>query len=97
MAMAFQNLIDTIVVQPTGYKKPYEIDVYGRESAYLGINLFPAGAKSLEKILIDEGVSAEDRVAALSANSRGQVQRGNTCQEVRSKPAAVLFMATEAL
>jgi ribosomal protein L31E len=28
---------------------------------------------------------------------RGQVQRGNTCQEVRSKPAAVLFMATEAL
>jgi hypothetical protein len=29
--------------------------------------------------------------------ARGQVQRGNTRQEVRSKPSAVLFMATEAL
>jgi hypothetical protein len=28
---------------------------------------------------------------------RGQVQRGNTCQEVRSKPSAVLFTATKAL
>jgi len=29
--------------------------------------------------------------------ARGQVQRGNTCQEVRIEPSAVLFTATEAL
>jgi site-specific DNA recombinase len=77
IVMAFQNLIDTIVVHPTGYKQPYEIEVYGRESAYLGINLFPPG-KPLEEILIEEGVSVEHRAAAISANARGQVQRGNT-------------------
>jgi hypothetical protein len=76
IVMAFQNLIDTIVVQPTHYKQPYEVDVYGRESAYLGINLFPPG-RSMEEILIDEAVSVEHR-AAIAANARGQVQRGNT-------------------
>jgi hypothetical protein len=38
-----------------------------------------------------------ERTNRAAPRARGQVQRGNTCQEVRSKPFAVLFMATEAL
>jgi hypothetical protein len=93
IVMAFQNLIDTIVVHPTGYKQPYEIDVYGRESAYLGINLFPAG-KSVEEILVEEGVSPEHRAAALAANGRGQVQRGNTRQQLHLEPLGRSFHAS---
>lgn len=71
--MAFRNLIDTIVVQPTGYKKGYEIDVFGRKSAYAGINPFQT-RRSMEEILIDEAVSEKDR-AAISAHLTGQVRQ----------------------
>jgi len=79
IVMVFQNLIDTIVVQPTAERAPYEIDVYGRPGAHLGINLFPS-MRSMEEILTDEAVSTKNRAAALQANLIGQVQRGNTCQ-----------------
>ena len=70
IVMAFQNLIDTIVVQPTAERAGYEIDVFGRKSAYRGIELFKA-RRSMEEVLIEEAVSAEDR-AAIAAN--------NTCR-----------------
>src|SRR6266516_3971451 len=37
---AFHNLIERIVVHPTGYREPYEISVYGRLSAIVGVDLF---------------------------------------------------------
>jgi site-specific DNA recombinase len=77
--MAFQNLIDTIVVQPTPERAGYIIDVFGRPSAHLGIEMYPAAKLSMEKILLDEAVSVEHR-AAITATGRGQVQRGNTCR-----------------
>jgi hypothetical protein len=79
IVMAFQNLIDTVVVQPTPERADYVIDVYGRPSAHLGINLFPS-MRSMEEILSDEAVSAKYRAAAIPANRIGQVQHGNTCQ-----------------
>jgi site-specific DNA recombinase len=72
---AFRNLMDSIVVQPTGYRQPYVVDAYGRLSAIMGVNLFPT-ARSGAEIVAEEGVSA----AAIPATKTGQVQRGNTCQ-----------------
>jgi site-specific DNA recombinase len=95
VVIAFQNLIDCIVVQPTGYREGYVVDVYGRKSAIMGIDLFPA-KRSTEEILTGEGVSPAAR-AAILANQRGQVQRGNTCREVRVEPSTVLFMVKDAL
>jgi site-specific DNA recombinase len=40
--VAFQNLVDSVVVHPTGKRMPYEASVHGRLSAMLGIDLFPA-------------------------------------------------------
>jgi site-specific DNA recombinase len=71
---AFHNLMDSIVVQPTGYRQPYVVDAYGRLSAIMGVDLFPT-ARSGEEIVAAEGVSR----AVNSANQPGQVQRGNTC------------------
>jgi site-specific DNA recombinase len=89
---AFRNLMDSIVVQPTGYRQPYIVDAYGRLSAIMGVNLFPK-ARSGEEIVAEEGV----RSAVISANQTGQVQRGNTCREVRVEPSTVLFMVKDAL
>jgi hypothetical protein len=72
---AFRNLLDCIVVQPTGYRQPYVVDAYGRLSAIMGANLFPTG-RSGEQIVAEEGVKFAS--AALAANASGQVQRGNT-------------------
>jgi len=74
---AFRNLLDCIVVQPTGYRQPYVVDAYGRLSAIMGVNLFPT-VRSGQEILQEEGVTVAS--AALAANHSGQVQRGNTCQ-----------------
>jgi site-specific DNA recombinase len=72
--MAFRNVVDSIVVHPTGYRKPYEISIYCRVSAIMGgVELFPA-TRSNAEILQSEGVS----LAAIPANPGGQVQRGNT-------------------
>jgi site-specific DNA recombinase len=88
--MAFRNLIDVIVVQPTAERAPYEIDVFGRVSAYLGIEMYPAATLSMEKLLTDEAVSADNR-AAIAANSSGQVQRGNTWRTSRPSAARHSF------
>jgi len=70
---AFRNLMDCIVVQPTGYREGYVVDAYGRLSAIMGIDLFPT-MRSAEEILISEGVNSAVKTTSLS----GQVQRGNT-------------------
>jgi site-specific DNA recombinase len=72
---AFRNLVDCIVVQPTGYRQPYVVDAYGRLSAVMGVNLFPT-VRSSQEIIEEEGVTSAS--AALAANHSGQVQRGNT-------------------
>jgi hypothetical protein len=89
---AFRNLMNSIVVQPTGYRQPYVVDAYGRLSAIMGVNLFPT-ARSGEEIVAEEGV----RSAVISANAAGQVQRGNTCRELHREGPAVLFMGCDAL
>jgi hypothetical protein len=70
---AFRNLMDSIVVQPTGYRQPYVVDAYGRLSAIMGVDLFPK-SRSNDEILAQEGTKS----AALTSNEGGQVQRGNT-------------------
>jgi len=54
---AFRNVIDSIVVHPTGKRMPYEVDAYGRLSAIMGIDLFPVG-RSGEEIIAAEGLPA---------------------------------------
>jgi site-specific DNA recombinase len=58
---AFHNLIDSVVVHPTGYREPYEVTVYGRLSAIMGVDLFPT-MRSNREILAEEGVSCGDNV-----------------------------------
>jgi hypothetical protein len=72
---AFRNVLDCIVIQPTGYRQPYVVDAYGRLSAIMGVNLFPT-ARSGQEIVAEEGL----RSTVNSANQTGQVQRGNTCR-----------------
>jgi hypothetical protein len=88
---AFRNVLDCLVVRPTGYRKPYVVDAYGRLSAIMGVNLFPT-ARSGEEIVAEEGL----RSAVISANVAGQVQRGNTCRELHRERPAVLFMGCDA-
>jgi site-specific DNA recombinase len=58
--LAFHNMIDSIVVHPTEYRAPYEVSVYGRLSAMLGVDLFPT-ARSNAEILAAEGFSRADK------------------------------------
>jgi hypothetical protein len=81
-----------IGLQPAGDGAQWNMDAYGRFSAIMGINLFPT-ARSGEEIVAEEGV----RSAVISANVAGQVQRGNTCRELRRERPAVLFMGCDAL
>ena len=54
---AFRNLIDSVIVQPTGKCKPYEIDLYTRISAIMGdVDLFPK-TRSAEEIVAAERLS----------------------------------------
>ena len=76
--IGLRNIMDSIVVIPTGYRKSYVIDMYGRHSARMGgVEMFPT-MRSAQEILSEEGVSS----ASISSNSGGQVQRGNTWREV---------------
>jgi site-specific DNA recombinase len=52
--LAFANVIDSVVVHPTGKGAPYEISLYARLSAITGLDLFPAG-RSLKEVLEAEG------------------------------------------
>jgi hypothetical protein len=54
--MAFGNIIDSIVVHPTGYDAPYDISLYARLSALVGIDLFPT-PRTNEQIVAAEGFS----------------------------------------
>jgi site-specific DNA recombinase len=54
--MAFGNIIDSIIVHPTGKGLPYEISLYARISAIIGVDLFPA-RRSHEEIVAAEGLS----------------------------------------
>jgi hypothetical protein len=55
---AFRNMIDRIVVhQVEG--RDYEVSVYGRPSALMGVNLFPP-MRSPREILREEGVTRSD-------------------------------------
>jgi hypothetical protein len=54
--MAFGNIIDSIIVHPTGKAKPYDISLYARLSAVMGeFNLFPT-TRSNEEIVAAEGL-----------------------------------------
>jgi hypothetical protein len=53
--MAFGNIIDSIIVHPTGKGLPYEISLYARISAIIGVDLFPA-RRSHEEIVAAEGL-----------------------------------------
>jgi len=57
--LAFHNMIDSIVVHPTAYREPYEVSVYGRLSAMLGVDLFPT-ARSNAEIIAAEGLPRSD-------------------------------------
>jgi site-specific DNA recombinase len=39
---AFRDLVDSIVVHPTGFGEPYEFTPYGRLGALMGVDLFPS-------------------------------------------------------
>jgi len=58
---AFHNLIERVVVHPTEYRAPYEVSVYGRLSAIMGVDLFPT-MRSNKEILAEEGLSCGDNV-----------------------------------
>jgi hypothetical protein len=54
--MAFGNIIDSIIVHPTGNAKPYDISLFARLSAVMGeFNLFPT-PRSNEEIVEAEGI-----------------------------------------
>jgi site-specific DNA recombinase len=57
--MAFSNIIESVIVHPTPYRAPYDISVFGRLSAIMGVDLFPT-MRSNKEILAEEGVSCGD-------------------------------------
>jgi hypothetical protein len=54
-------MIDSIAVHPIAQGEPYEVSVYGRLSAMLGVDLYPT-ARSNAEILAAEGLSRSDIV-----------------------------------
>jgi site-specific DNA recombinase len=52
--MAFGNIIDSIIVHPTDKGRPYEISLYARLSAIIGVDLFPP-RRSHQEIVAAEG------------------------------------------
>lgn len=74
---AFHNLVDSIIVHPTDKRMPYEISVYGRLSAMMGVDLFPT-MRSNAEIIAAEALPAAAIQAKLSPqgcrySSMGQV------------------------
>lgn len=53
--IAFRNLMDSIVVQPSVYGEPYVVDAFGSLAA-AGIQPFPE-TRDIQKIVAEEGVS----------------------------------------
>jgi site-specific DNA recombinase len=58
---AFRNMLDSVVVHPTEKRQPYEISIYGRLAAIMGVDLYPT-QRSTAEILSSEGVSCSDSV-----------------------------------
>lgn len=54
---AFHNLVDSIVVHPTAKRMPYEVNVYGRLAAIMGVDLFPT-MRTNEEIVAAEAIPA---------------------------------------
>lgn len=52
--MAFGNIIDSIIVHPTGFSAPYDISLYARLSAIMGVDLFPT-PRTTQEIVAAEG------------------------------------------
>jgi hypothetical protein len=49
--MAFANILDGVIVHPTGFGEPYDISLYARISAIAGgVNLFPAQRSAKEMV-----------------------------------------------
>ena len=59
--IAFRNLIDSIVVHPTEYRAPYEVDVNGRLSAIMGVDLYPTVRSTSEILAAEEGLTMVDK------------------------------------
>jgi site-specific DNA recombinase len=53
--MAFGNIIDSIIVHPTENGKPYDISLYARLAAIMGVDLFPA-PRTNKEIVAAEGL-----------------------------------------
>jgi site-specific DNA recombinase len=61
--IAFRNAIDRIVVHPTEQRADYDVSVYGRLSAMMGVDFFPP-TRSNKEILTSEGFACGDNVNA---------------------------------
>jgi hypothetical protein len=57
--MAFGNIIDSIIVHPTGRAQPYDISLYARLSAIMGVELFPR-PRTNKEIVAAEGLPRAD-------------------------------------
>lgn len=53
--IAFSNIIDSVIVHPTDNHAPYEISLYARLSAIMGVDLFPT-PRSNKEIIAAEGL-----------------------------------------
>jgi DNA invertase Pin-like site-specific DNA recombinase len=53
---AFRNLVDHVLVKPTDKRAPYEVTIFGRLGALLGLDLYPA-KRTPREILADQGSS----------------------------------------
>lgn len=75
---ALRNLIDSIVVHPTGKRMPYEFTPYAKVAALTGLNLFP-GKRSRQEVVAAQGLSAvaitqsEGSLACRYRNNENQV------------------------
>jgi site-specific DNA recombinase len=66
---AFRNVVDSIIVHPTPKRVDYEITAYGRLSAIIGVNLFPAKRTNAEILAAEGHLGAEDGHTGKSVSS----------------------------
>ena len=66
---AFRNVIDSIVVHPTPKRADYEVTAYGRLSAIMGIDVFPAKRTNAEILAAEGHLGAEDGHTEKSVSS----------------------------
>jgi site-specific DNA recombinase len=66
---AFRNVVDSIIVHPTPKRADYEITAYGRLSAIMGVDLFPAKRTNAEILAAEGHLGAEDGHTGKSVSS----------------------------